>query len=41
LKQFLGGTHKRNDEEVKKMVKDRFTEMVADFDDAHIHKIAT
>jgi hypothetical protein len=37
LKQFLGGTHMRSDEEVKKTIKHWFSGLAADFYSAHTH----
>jgi hypothetical protein len=41
LKQFLGGTHTGNDENVKKTVRDWFNGLVVDFYDAGIQKLGT
>jgi hypothetical protein len=41
LKQFLGGTRMRSDEEVKKTVNDWFNGLAADFYDAGIQKLVT
>jgi hypothetical protein len=41
LKQFFGGTCMGSDEEVKKMVKDWFSGLVADLHDAGIQKLVT
>jgi hypothetical protein len=39
--QFLGGMRMSSDEEVKKTVKDWFSELVADFYDAGLQKLVT
>jgi hypothetical protein len=41
LKQFLGSTHMRSDEKVKKTVKDWFSGLVANFYNAGIQKLIT
>jgi hypothetical protein len=41
LKQFLGGTRMRSDEQVKKMIKDWFSVLAADFYDAGVQKLVT